>query len=821
MSNGIPTYLRLKPFVGSSRKDSHSNVKVIDGHSIEIRDGSPTKTIPTFGFNRVFNSDTSQFKLFKSIGESLVNNVLKGNDSSIFTIGPSGSGKSFSTIGNTSHPGMLVYSLKQIFDKLGSLNGTMESTVKRCYLQHLAEYYGDSFVYNGQANVSKSSSLLSKKYFVTLNIFELWKDSIIDLLATGDNHPKRDIFIDSKDGKIRPVGLMYKHVEDLTEAQKIANSAIKKRHISRTEMNKSSSRSHIFININVHEISYGQVTTSRLNIVDLAGTERLRSTVDHLQRKEGNVTNASLSELGRVLQTISSLKKPLKESDKSILRTSKMTRLLLHDYLGNETHKLTILVNIDPFVNAKIILSVLNIIKPVENIINSESIKDTSFYSMSRSPGELYSNKSTTGSASQVRLVQSPGTTTRSAIVNRTSPQRKFVASSSSTSPVKLIHSPIKIESSSFNNTTDSNKFDSTSTTTNSSTSSLLRSPTRFIRHNKVNSELKQKITALESEVQTLKSQLSASAQYMAEMEFSIRQEAAKEYSEIISNIEENHRKLLQQFEETNIKTTDDKLEMLVKDSKEEIHRLRKDNRDLLKENSAAVTKYEQLLFKKQMDNKALMNLEQQINNFNNDNIRLDHENKKLREELSGKYSNSPSPIKSMSKDYAVELDQLRQSFILEHEKTVKEFQGKMAGLVDKLRLKTEKNRLLNEKIQKLQGGKIGNSLIYEDSKETLQRVNSLKESLQRSNSKDSGFQKNKNYKRKSNRINPGVLRKSLDTSINIMPETFKPAKKTSKTSKNTISKTTITKGQPVPYKKKTKKVLRKPKNYVVYENFE
>lgn len=858
--SGIPIYLRLKPFIGITSDGKTNNIKIASDDEIEVTGPknflNSSSTGSRFTFTKIFNEETSQLKVFRHTAESLVDNVLAGNDSSVFTVGPSGSGKSFTTLGSATQPGLLVYSLHKAFEAIKSMDDNAENTdsqMKSSYLNILQQHYGSLFVAGPGMKTTistiKTPKQSGKKHFISLNIFELYTDTVVDLLESEcDNYTLRktrsmrigsskEIVTDSKDGKVKPSGLIYYCVHDINDAQKLINKAIKKRHVSSTEMNLQSSRSHIFIYVNFHQVGVQEndteatVISSRLTVADLAGSERLKSTKTTSQRKEGNITNLSLSELGRVLQTISSLKKPLKESDKAILRSSKMTRLLFADYLGNKNHRLIILVNIDPFADSKIIASVLRIIKPADRYLNTESVKDTpSSATTSPSKTKVMMASTVHKPSTQLRLVQSPGSITRNAISRLTqstqasqarivSPSHRETSSMSkrispskiNKSPIRLNVSPSKVNTSPTKVNTSPIRLDTTNTSTlervDTSGVKMSRSPTRLIRTGSLartqNSELRDKVGLLEQEVEVLKGYLEQANEYIAQNEFRIRQDAAQEYAIIIESIEKNHRELMDKFEATNIKSTDERIEMLEKEMKEEIEKLRQDNRDLLKENSKTTTNYEQLLFKHEMDLKALRELESQIHNFNNDNIKLKHENLKLKTEVEKlrKWKSDHIGFIGHTNDF----EQIKEALAKRYEMKIKDYDSKINSLSEKLKMETERNIIMTNEFHHQEP----NAQINSNINLAKNDISAYFDKNVNANN-DLGVKKRANSKRQKTRKSDNVLRESLDTSINILPQQLKPIKK-SKHSKKATGES----------KKSGKRALKKPKKLVMYEENE
>ena len=102
--------------------------------------------------------------------------------------------------------------------------------------------------------------------------------------------------------------------------------------MAHTKMNAESSRSHslLIVNLNGENKTTGLKIKSKLNLIDLAGSERVKkSGVDGIAMKEAQNINKSLSALGDVMQA-------LQKKEKFIpYRNSTLTDLMANALGGN------------------------------------------------------------------------------------------------------------------------------------------------------------------------------------------------------------------------------------------------------------------------------------------------------------------------------------------------------------------------------------------------------------------------------------------------------------------------------------------------------
>ncbi|KAJ6770676.1 KINESIN-LIKE PROTEIN KLP-3 [Salix purpurea] len=181
-------------------------------------------------------------------------------------------------------------------------------------------------------------SFMLKAYMV-----ELYQDTLVDLLLPKNmKRVKLDIKKDSK-GMVSVENVTVVSITTFEELQSIIQRGSDQRHISGTQMNEESSRSHLILSIVIEStnLQTQSVARGKLSFVDLAGSERVKkSGSSGSQLKEAQSINKSLSALGDVISALSSGAQHIP------YRNHKLT-MLMSDSLGGNA-KTLMFVNVSP-----------------------------------------------------------------------------------------------------------------------------------------------------------------------------------------------------------------------------------------------------------------------------------------------------------------------------------------------------------------------------------------------------------------------------------------------------------------------------------------
>ncbi|KAF4702278.1 hypothetical protein FOZ63_032509 [Perkinsus olseni] len=185
---------------------------------------------------------------------------------------------------------------------------------------------------------------------VWVSYLEIYNERIQDLLSAGGvaEGEVLQIFDHPKYGVVVP-GISECPVESMDEVQRLMDYGIKRRAVGATNMNSHSSRSHAVFTLRLErsardglgegeEVGDAKVSlNSRLNLVDLSGSERTSKTgADGDRLREGTAINQSLTNLGVCIRELAEKAGRWSSGEYHIpFRNSKLTFLLKDSLSGN------------------------------------------------------------------------------------------------------------------------------------------------------------------------------------------------------------------------------------------------------------------------------------------------------------------------------------------------------------------------------------------------------------------------------------------------------------------------------------------------------
>ena len=269
----------------------------------------------SLAFDYVFDKFESQKQIFNNTTKFLIDGIINGFNATVFAYGATGSGKTYTMLGNEENEGIMPLTLKELFNKIKNYPNRMYK-IKLCYL-------------------------------------EIYNENIKDLLLNGNDNldlredPNRGIIINNI------TEIEVKSAEHILSILKMGN---KNRTTESTNANETSSRSHAILQILVsykeknsgitYEIKFG-----KLSLIDLAGSERASMTQNQgIRLFEGANINRSLLSLGNCIKALCEQNEKNNKKIYVPFRDSKLTRLLKDSLGGNS--RTVMIATISPFVKS-------------------------------------------------------------------------------------------------------------------------------------------------------------------------------------------------------------------------------------------------------------------------------------------------------------------------------------------------------------------------------------------------------------------------------------------------------------------------------------
>jgi kinesin family member C1 len=256
----------------------------------------------------VFTPGTENNVIFEEISQ-LVQSALDGYNVCIFAYGQTGSGKTYTM--SSPRDGMIPQAVHQIY------------------------------------SVAESLKEKGWQYTMEGSFLEIYNENINDLLGRPEemDRKKHEIKHDTTRDKTSVTDLTTVNLDSSATVAALLDRASGNRSVAATKANERSSRSHsVFIlKLAGQNAATGERSEGVLNLIDLAGSERLAHSQSQGDRlKETQAINKSLSCLGDVIYALGSAK----EGGHVPYRNSKLTYLLQYSLGGNS--KTLMFVNVSP-----------------------------------------------------------------------------------------------------------------------------------------------------------------------------------------------------------------------------------------------------------------------------------------------------------------------------------------------------------------------------------------------------------------------------------------------------------------------------------------
>uniref|UniRef100_A0A1I7UM49 Kinesin-like protein n=1 Tax=Caenorhabditis tropicalis TaxID=1561998 RepID=A0A1I7UM49_9PELO len=384
-TDNIEVFCRLCPYSGSN-----PSLVAIDEKSVKTvlpppqfrRENAP-QVEKIFGFGRVFSEEDGQEAVFEKASMNLIIDLLKGQNSLLFTYGVTGSGKTYTMTGKPTErdTGLLPRTLDVIFNSVNNrvekcvfypaalntfeIRSTLDAHMKRHQMaadrlstsREITDRYYEAIKLSGYNDDMVCS--------VFVSYVEIYNNYCYDLLEDAKNGSrvlsKRELRHDRQQ-QIYVDGAKEVEVSSSEEALEVFCLGEERRRVSSTLLNKDSSRSHSVFTIklvmapraydskNVYPVmDSSQIIVSQMCLVDLAGSERAKRTQNAGERlAEANSINQSLMNLRQCIDVLRRNQKSNSNMEQVPYRQSKLTHLFKNYLEGNGKIRMVICVNPKP-----------------------------------------------------------------------------------------------------------------------------------------------------------------------------------------------------------------------------------------------------------------------------------------------------------------------------------------------------------------------------------------------------------------------------------------------------------------------------------------
>jgi hypothetical protein len=297
LRGNIRVMCRVRPLM-ASEKHFEESITVMDTCQVKLVN-LITRRENWFEFDRVFPTTDSQEVVYYEVSD-MVTSAMNGFNVCIMAYGQTGSGKTYTMEGTSKCLGINFRAVREIFE-------IIESRVE------------------------------THKYSIELTILEVYNEQVRDLLNPSGK--KIEIREDAK-GNMHLPGVEVSPIKNYNDLIKHIEAGKTNRSVGCTNINEYSSRSHCIVTIYIHCSNSEGSFVSKLNLIDLAGSERIcKSEAEGIRMVEACNINQSLSALGKVLYSLAGKQAHIPYRD------SKLTHLLRDSLSGDAKTLMIITVN--------------------------------------------------------------------------------------------------------------------------------------------------------------------------------------------------------------------------------------------------------------------------------------------------------------------------------------------------------------------------------------------------------------------------------------------------------------------------------------------
>ncbi|KAJ3334107.1 hypothetical protein HDU76_010229 [Blyttiomyces sp. JEL0837] len=336
--HAVKVFLRCRP-----REPGHRCVEILNGNEVQFSQN--VKSVAgdvtdikqqTYKMTSVFGEESTQETVFETVAVPLLDRMFKKSSNElIIAYGPSGSGKTYTTGPN----GILGMAIDHIMDEIGG---------QQCK-ENIKPWRWDEIVSTQDSEKSVGSDVTQTGYSAWISFVEIYDDKCYDLF---DRMEKKEQAVARKpkmDANQNPYipELREHQIENYESAIALVHRVMAHRATESTKVNQKSSRSFLISTIKIVKITDGrQVSTARLAIADLAGSENSKHTeAAGVIFKQARKINETLLHLSKCINSMMEIQKAANSNQSNPttnvripFRNSMLTTLLKSYFCGGQVY---------------------------------------------------------------------------------------------------------------------------------------------------------------------------------------------------------------------------------------------------------------------------------------------------------------------------------------------------------------------------------------------------------------------------------------------------------------------------------------------------
>ena len=329
----IKVFVRIRPSVDDQKQDSSDDLSTNFEYDATKNEFRMKKKI--YAIDGILAPNTQQSEVYHRVATDQINAFLQGFNTTIFAYGQTGSGKTHTIFG----PDMSLHSFESHSLQSTPTKSQLNPKNSDKNISNIRSLFG--LVPRCFINIFETlqSSNHIKKHQMDISCVEVYNTTLRDLFQPS-NSKNLKIREDIKSKKFFVEHLREERIQTCEELLLFIKRIQLNRAVSSTNMNQTSSRSHVLLQLRViQQLLTGETKESLFTFVDLAGSEMVKKTGtkgDTL--KEAGYINSSLSTLSRCIEGLG-----LQHSNKNKkighnhipFRDSSLTKLLKTALGGN------------------------------------------------------------------------------------------------------------------------------------------------------------------------------------------------------------------------------------------------------------------------------------------------------------------------------------------------------------------------------------------------------------------------------------------------------------------------------------------------------